>query len=163
MIYAGTNSGFFKSIDSGNLWTASNEGLSTSYVYSIAISPYNPDIWIAGTSRGVFSTSDIGHNWNQGIATTALISSVAFHPVIPIVYVTAGMGSYSDGIYKSYDNGISWGLVTYMMFPNHLAIDNVNPDKMYVATNEHIYKTNNAGANCSILESVIVNTESNQS
>ncbi len=147
LIYAGTNSGFFKSHDSGNLWTASNEGLSTSFVFSIAISPYNPEIWIVGTSRGVFSTSDIGQNWNQGLATNALISSVAFHPIFPTVYATAGMGSYSDGIYKSYNNGISWGLVTYMMFPNHIAIDNVNPDKMYVSTNEHIYKTNNVGAN----------------
>jgi len=52
VMYAGTEGGVFKSVDQGEHWTASNQGLTDRVVRSLAMDPDNPNILYAGTWSG---------------------------------------------------------------------------------------------------------------
>ena len=73
ILYIGTPSGVFKSIDRGANWRGINKGLPDRFsVSALAIDPKNSDILYIGTwSRGVFKSIDGGENWvpaSEGIA-----------------------------------------------------------------------------------------------
>ena len=72
ILYVGTDSGVFKSIDRGANWLVINKGLPKSSVSTLAISPKNSNIIYAGTrSAGIFKSIDGGENWvpaSEGIA-----------------------------------------------------------------------------------------------
>ena len=73
ILYAGTISGVFKSVDSGASWRAINEGLpGNNPVNTLVINPKDSNIIYAGTEfRGIFKSIDGGENWvsaNNGIA-----------------------------------------------------------------------------------------------
>ncbi|HEV8043140.1 MAG TPA: hypothetical protein VGP62_29945, partial [Bryobacteraceae bacterium] len=52
----------------GDTWISLQHGLTTSAVIALAIDPNTPDIIYAGTSGGVFMSSDGGQNWNAILA-----------------------------------------------------------------------------------------------
>lgn len=51
-LYAGTESGVFKSTDGGGSWSAFNAGLTAPYVYALTVDPVTPAILYAGTNHG---------------------------------------------------------------------------------------------------------------
>ncbi len=62
--------GIFKSIDSGETWSAAQNGLSSPTVNALAIDPTAPSRIYAGTSNGVFMSADAAANWtpiNDGL------------------------------------------------------------------------------------------------
>ncbi len=67
-LYAGTDSGIFKSTNSGASWYwsgAASNGLTNSWVYALAIDPQHPTALYAGTSGGVFKSADGGVSWRR--------------------------------------------------------------------------------------------------
>ncbi len=85
-------------------WTQINNGLSNSYVQSLAI---NSSVSIfAGTyGSGVFRSTDNGVSWTQvGLPGTEVYSFA----INPVGYVFAGVGYFSSGAFFSTDNGSSW-------------------------------------------------------
>jgi photosystem II stability/assembly factor-like uncharacterized protein len=82
-IYTGTNSGIFKSTDSGKSWIKINTGLLDSdvEVYSLAINPVNTQIIYSGTGD-VFKSINGGKKWtriNAGLTDTE-VDSIAIDP-----------------------------------------------------------------------------------
>ena len=65
-LYSGTlGGGVFKSVDSGDTWSAVNSGLTNTTIYSLAIDPTNAQIIYAGTSgSGVFKSINGGTTWS---------------------------------------------------------------------------------------------------
>jgi hypothetical protein len=68
--YAGTGSGMFKTTNSGDTWTAINEGMLyhgflLPYVLSVAVDPLSPNTIYAGTTGFVFKSTDGGATWAQ--------------------------------------------------------------------------------------------------
>ena len=59
-LYAGTDSGVFKSTNAGGNWTAINTGLTNTCVLALVIDPSAPATLYAGTLGGVFKSTDGG-------------------------------------------------------------------------------------------------------
>jgi hypothetical protein len=80
--------GVFKTINGGKNWTAFNDGLSTSEVRALALTPGSPNVLYAATSAGVFKIIDgpivtlnesvycVGAPWSLTVSNTAPETSV---------------------------------------------------------------------------------------
>jgi len=61
-IYAGTAGGFFKSMDSGGVWSASNTGLSNQDVRTVE--EIGGIVYVGTWGGGVFKSTNAGTNWS---------------------------------------------------------------------------------------------------
>jgi photosystem II stability/assembly factor-like uncharacterized protein len=90
----------FKSTDGGGNWSATNIGLSNTYVRALVIDPVTPTSLYAGTDGGgVFKSTNGGANWsaiNTGLTNTD-VSALAIDPATPtILYAgTEGGGAFA--------------------------------------------------------------------
>jgi uncharacterized repeat protein (TIGR02543 family) len=149
---AGYPGGVYKfAVDGDNVWTAINDGLtysSNNIIYkraitSLAIDPINSKTIYAGTSIGVFKTTDGGTNWksaSMGLAERQ-ITSLAIDPIFS---QTVYAGTYVDGIFRSTDGGKSWvefnnGLTNKKI--KSLVIDPTNTSTIYAGTSTGVFKT----------------------
>ena len=144
---------------------------STSYlnlgrVNCITPHPTNPDIIYVGTpSGGIWKSTDSGLTY---VALSDMlpqigVSSIAIDHINPeIVYIATGDDdagdSYSVGIWKSNDGGYTWTQTA--MNPNNspsriyeLEMDQSDPNIIWAATNDGLFKTNNGGNAWSLLQS----------
>ena len=79
VIYAGTNSGVYKSTDNGGSWTQTN---LTESITSISVDYTNSSIIYAGTpGNGVYKSSDGGSSWTQ--LTSGLDLATSEYPTYP--------------------------------------------------------------------------------
>ena len=108
-LFAGTDSGLFKSTTGGGTWVPMNHGVSTIGIRSLALYPGDPNIIYAGSFiNGMLKTTDGGANWqkvNNGISNSEIIPAVAVDQTNPNI-VTAG--TVFNGLLKSFDGGQSW-------------------------------------------------------
>ncbi len=102
IIYAGTDTGVFKSKDGGESWKSS--GLANTHITVLAINPSDPSTIYAGTDGGVFESTDGGENWsviNSGLTNTH-VTSLAIDPSNPdIIYA----GTDGGGVFKLTSSG----------------------------------------------------------
>ena len=96
-----------KTADMGN-WTPMNTGLAApnQNVNCFAINPATPTTLYAGTTRGVFRSTDSGGHWVPASAglTNTEIQCLAIDPVTPTI-LYAGM---AGGVFRSTDSGTTW-------------------------------------------------------
>jgi len=151
IIYAGTGEGYFsydayygagllKSADGGTSWVnlpgpfvRPSGGL---VIASLAIQYSNSQVILAGSSGGVYRSSDGGTTWSWVL--DGFSHSVLFDPVNTNVAYASVTGS---GVYKSADGGLTWklsnGPVNFGGLPStnigriELAIDPSNPLTLY--------------------------------
>jgi hypothetical protein len=121
-VWVGTAAeGIYKSADGGATWTSSNNGLPSDEsspaifrvtVNSIAAEPQNPQFMLAGTSGGLFRSTDAGGSW---WAVPAFIRAnnplnnvvaVAADPIIPARWYA--FGDKGKEMYVSTDDGQNW-------------------------------------------------------
>jgi len=133
VIYAGTGGkGIFRSVDSGEHWTA--VGLAGIEVRALAVSNSNPNIIIAGTfPSGLYRSTDEGDNWSvvdtPGFWAHQCTMSLIFDAVDENIVYAATFG----GVLRSENNGKSWmesGL-RYRHIES-LAVDELNGGTIYV-------------------------------
>ncbi|MCB9309675.1 MAG: hypothetical protein H6567_06440 [Lewinellaceae bacterium] len=130
-------------------------------INSIGFHPTNNQIIFAGTAAGgLWQSNDGGSSWVTH--TDALgslgISAIVVDPTDPnIIYIATGDGdagdNYSVGVLKSTDGGVTFlatGL-NWNVFPNRLiramVMDPNDHNIVIAATSDGIYKTSDAGAN----------------
>ncbi|BEP95802.1 hypothetical protein GmRootA79_41860 [Acidovorax sp. A79] len=148
-LYAGTDSGAFKSINGGVSWSSSSAGLNNNNVLSLAMNPATPATLYAGTAGGgVFKTTDGGANWsaaNTGLASLYVLS-LAIDPATPTTLYAGTVG----GVFKSTNGGTTWsaahsGLANAIV--QALAIDPATPTTLYAGTNgSSVFKSTNGAA-----------------
>jgi hypothetical protein len=117
-LFAGTNGGgVFLSTNGGTDWTAVNTGLTDTVIQALVVSPASGGTGpmgasgtnlFAGTSKGVFLSTDNGTSWTY--------SGLSYHNVYALAAIDtnlfAGTGyDGSGGVYRSTDNGASWTAV----------------------------------------------------
>ncbi|MDE3058487.1 MAG: glycoside hydrolase [Bacteroidota bacterium] len=113
-----------------------------------------PNVFYIGVCNGgVWKTNDYGRTWKPIFDSepTGSIGTIAVAPSDPnIIYVGSGEGlhrpdlSVGDGVYKSTDAGTTWthlGLRDGQQIPK-IAIDQKNPDRIFVAVLGHPYGPN---------------------
>lgn len=123
--------------------------------------PHNGDIWAGLPAGGIWISTNNGTNWstitdNEDVITALGITSIAFHPSNSnLVYAASGDGdgtnTYSLGVLKSTDGGsnwkttgLSWNITQYRTI-SKLLINPSNPDILYTAGSNGIYKSTDAG------------------
>jgi photosystem II stability/assembly factor-like uncharacterized protein len=122
-----------------SVWTGS--GLEGETIRALAIDPATPTTLYAGTSAGVFKSTDGGENWrtvNNGLANVD-VRALAIDSVTP---TTLYAGTWGGGVFKSTDGGENWnafnmGLVNLHVFA--LAIDPVTPTTIYAGTDIGVF------------------------
>ncbi|WP_040443826.1 T9SS type A sorting domain-containing protein [Eudoraea adriatica] len=131
-------------------------------INAVAVDPNDADVWYVGApAGGLWKTTDAGGSWTNlfdnflqigvsGIAIDANNSN--------IVYISTGdddaADSYSIGVFKSTDGGITWqetGLNTSTdpninLLTNEIVIDPTNSDIIWVGSNRGLWKSTDAGA-----------------
>lgn len=138
-------SGVYKSIDSGDTWTAINEGLTFGSVSSLMINSSDTATVFAGTGvrayggglpgAGIFKSTDAGETWRKVNMSDLSVQAIVMDPQSNNIVYAATMGG---GVYKSTDGGENWfsadsGLDNLMIYA--VAIDPGNPDTLYAGSN----------------------------
>lgn len=124
--------GLWKTTDGGNSWVNNNDDLPVLGVSDIAINPNNPDVMYIATGDGeyTYSLSALG-NYESG-------------------------ASKSVGVLKSTDGGMSWNTTSLSWsqsntnYIRRLVINPSNPQILYLASSNGIWKSTDAGQNWSL-------------
>ena len=115
VLYAGTTGGAYRSTNGGASWTKINNGLIPAEILdaslalgvnTLVIDPQDTNTIYAGTTKGLFKSSNMGNSWMR-IAesmTDQYVSSATIDPQDPRILYVAGRA----GIQKSTDGGHTW-------------------------------------------------------
>tara|TARA_B100000315_G_C14590873_1_gene595683 strand:+ start:4312 stop:5364 length:1053 start_codon:yes stop_codon:yes gene_type:complete len=116
ILYAGTSGGVYRTTTAGKPWKRAIAGMlpendpATSMALGVnvlAIDPTTPEIVYAGTTKGLFKTTDSAESWvriGEGKLSDDLIMGINIDPTSPnIIYV-----GHRAGIDKSIDHGKTW-------------------------------------------------------
>jgi photosystem II stability/assembly factor-like uncharacterized protein len=146
IVYAGSDSGVYKSTDAGRRWRAMNAGLTEPYVVDLAIHQRNPDVLYARTSDGVFKSMNAGRTWRRMSSTDNDndVVALALHPRNSRV-VYAGT---DEGVYKSSNAGASWRKVTthpHAVRVFTIALEPQQPATVYAGSGGGVFKSTDAG------------------
>ena len=148
-LYAGTDSGVYKSINGGTSWTAMNSGLTNDRVTALAIDPRTPDTLYTGTDSGVYKSTDGGMNWtaiNKGLPGTSAVSVLAIDPQTPNTLYAGTTGFWGGGVYKTTNGGTSWTAILDVAHIYALAIDPKTPMTLYAGDHRgYVHKSTNGG------------------
>jgi len=144
-------------------WTNGNEGYNpgNGRINCVLIDPHNGnDIYVGAPAGGLWKSTNNGINWTVLTDHLAVlgVSSVVIHPGNSnVIYIATGDGdggqTYSIGVLKSIDGGITWlptGLsynISNFVRINKLIMHPTNPNIIIAASNQGIHKTTNAGVN----------------
>ncbi len=153
-LFAGGDTGFFVSHDSGATWERVGTQGDLPTIWSLAIDPSNPDTLFAGTRpAGVYRTRDGGQHWER------LSVDIAAECAIGTPFVTAlavdpddsnvvWAGVEIDGIYRSTDGGDTWAAVRTGMHDldiHDMTVAATRPKRLYVSTASAMFVSDNLG------------------
>jgi uncharacterized repeat protein (TIGR01451 family) len=132
--------------------------------------------WIGSPAGGLWKTVDGGLNWNSSFDNQPVlgVSDIAIDPATPsTMYIATGDGdggslrgltgtssgdTKSVGILKSTDNGSTWNTTglgytfDQGVLIRRLVIDPTNPQVLFAATSNGIYKTANGGTSWTMIQ-----------
>ena len=136
-----------KSMDGGQSWNAVNTTVPA--VQSLVFSPSHA--MFAGTSAGVFKSTDAGVNFAPAGSANTIVSLLAIDPVHPGVLYAATF----SGLYKSVDSGASWSPINQGLDQiaahasvNVLLVDPARADVLYLAASGYgVFRSTEGGAN----------------
>jgi len=153
VIYIGTaTGGVWKSVDGGLTFQPITDGLPTSSIGAVAVSPADPDVvWVGtgegnprnsmGTGLGLYRSDDGGASWQfMGFRESDRIHRILIHPRNPdIVYVGIMGNAWRDheerGVFRTMDGGRTWSKVLYVDAAtgvSDMVMDPANPDRIFV-------------------------------
>lgn len=157
VLYAGTTGGTYRSEDGGGTWQKMNRGLIPDDVLNAAmalgvnvlvVDPTNSNTAYAGTTKGLFRTTNRAEYWEQigqGLSDQ-FISTLVLHPTNPSIMYVGGPA----GVLKTLDGGKTWqaynqGLATLNV--RTLAISLRDPQLLFAGTNgSGLYRSTDGGA-----------------
>lgn len=146
---------FYRSKDGGKTWTL----LMSDECRDFVLSPKNPDhIFIAGqttsgsdTVMALHRSLDGGAHWSHPALSSAAGScgyAVAVDPKDDAIVYLGGDSSGSAALFKSTNQGEGWANITGELTGRvvDIAIDPKNTSRVYVATLDGVWKSENGGA-----------------
>lgn len=159
-VYAGTKGdAVYKSHDGGQRWASMRSGLDdatiTSVVNHFLFDPADAQHIFLATTMGVFETKNGGEHWTkkmEGMKEVLMVVTLAMDPTRPSILYAGTSG----GVYKSTDQAAHWEKVNNGLVPPNMlktsralnvtsiAVDPYEPDTVYIATLNGLYKTTDA-------------------
>lgn len=146
--------GVWKTTNAGATWVRLADGLTSTDVRDLDVSPLEPQLVVAATwDAGVFRSTTAGARWEA--SSTGLpdvrVPAIACHPTDQS---TVYAGLYRNGVYRSTDGARSWaplnnGLGTKTVIA--LAIDPTAPQTIFAGTYDGLYRTTNGGSSWSLV------------
>ncbi|MCK4547147.1 MAG: T9SS type A sorting domain-containing protein [Candidatus Eisenbacteria sp.] len=129
LFFCGNHDGLFAS-DNMTDWFELGSWILPDTVRCIWFHPSDTNILMVGTDRGLYRTTDAGMHWGLAVDVPELpvrdIESMwpqAGPSNTPFVYLVEGMGTFSDGLYRSDDLGASWMRLSTIFLPTDLLQD----------------------------------------
>jgi photosystem II stability/assembly factor-like uncharacterized protein len=127
-------------------------------------------IYVGSPGGGLWKTTNSGTTWSTQTDQLAVIGTtdLAIHPTNPLIqYLATGDGeaqdTYSIGVLKTTDGGTTWvptglsWLITQGRTISRLLINPQNPNTVFAATSNGVYRTRNAGATWVQIASAVAN------
>jgi photosystem II stability/assembly factor-like uncharacterized protein len=156
VLYAGTTGGVYRTINATESWEKKTRGMVASDakmasmalgVNGLAVDPTNSNVVYAGTTNGLYKSTDQTEHWTKigGSIQHAYISAIQLDPTKPSTLYLAT----SDRVQKSEDGGDTWqpktkGLEAASI--RSLQISPTDPRTLYVGTNGGgLYRSTDAG------------------
>jgi len=156
VMYAGTTGGVYRSINAAESWEKKTTGMvafdaklasMALGVNGIAIDPSNNNLVYAGTTHGLYKSTDQAEHWTkiEGSIADSYVSAIQIDPTKPSTIYMAT----SDRVQKSEDAGATWqpkrtGLEATSI--RTLQVSPHDPNTLYVGTNGGgLYRSTNAG------------------
>ena len=128
-------------------------------------------MWVGSPSGGLWKTIDGGETWYETTDDLPLIgvSDIAVDPTNPdIIYMATGdadgWDTYSIGLLKSTDGGETWEKSLDWSYDQRrgvwmIKVSPLNPNIVYAATTDGIYKSIDAGSRWSKVSNNIMGTD----
>lgn len=137
-------SGVYKTSDQGHSWNLL-PGLTGQAVWSLALSPANPDVIAAGTADGVYRSDDAGSHWRRISPESNVdlrpVVSLAFHPSSDAI-LYAGTTHLP---WKTTDGGASWKSIHTGMLDDSdvfsIQVDAKHPEIVYASACSGVYRS----------------------
>lgn len=139
-------------------WVSAGSGIpSIESVLAVAVDQTTPANMYAGTSEGVYRSTDGGRNWTPGIGlpATSGTTDLAIAPSRPAtVYAVVRAGNLSPfsgrSVYRSDDSGRNWqmagtGLPGAFSGPTLVTVDPRDWRTAYAGTSAGLYRTGDGG------------------
>ena len=154
-LFAATDGGLYRSVDSAKSWLRVTSGLSSSLISDCAS---QDSILFAGTfDKGVFVSTDRGESWAPGV----LGGSIRINDL----HVSGGtlFAATSVGVFRTTNQGDSWASTNKGLFVDpyygitHLAS---HAGWIYALTTQGIYRSTDAGANWGRIDENLPSTSS---
>jgi photosystem II stability/assembly factor-like uncharacterized protein len=162
VLYAGTTGGVYRTINATESWEKKTTGMVASDakmasmalgVNALAVDPTNSDVVYAGTTNGLYKSTDQAEHWRKVVGSIqhAYVSAIQLDPTKPSTLYLAT----SDRVQKSEDGGDTWqpktdGLEAASI--RSLQLSPMNPQTLYVGTNGGgLYRSTDAGESWSRL------------
>ena len=135
IIYAGTQSGPYRSDDRGDHWERLDSPANGSDVWSLAFHPDNPDVVYAGYEPcAIYRSLDGGQNWSQMNTDRVHYPNVTtYMPPLAkrVIGITADPSDANDmyaavevgGLLASRDGGESWDSITDGLYVRNNTVD----------------------------------------
>lgn len=147
--------GLIRSVDGGDHWTLSNEGLDED-VHALAVHPREPDFWLAATGNGPYISQDEGRTWHEASEEMSYMYTAPAVILHSGVYLTAATstppGNWVENVvsvlYRSADRTASWQAVDLGQpeYITALARDAAAPKNVYAGVHSGaIYLSKNQG------------------
>jgi hypothetical protein len=140
-------------------WNSISYNPGNGRVNTVATDPTNNAVIYAGTpSSGLWKSTNGGQGWTALFTDLPSmgVSGIAIHPTAPdTVYIATGDGdgsdTYSAGVLKSHDGGLTWnttGLnwnISQTRNTRALRMHPWNPRRLFCATTNGLYRTTTGG------------------
>jgi len=156
-VYAGTDSGVFRSSNDGNSWTQVNTGLIEHEIYTLGVSR-SGNVFAGTEHHGVYRTTNNGDSWVE--KNVGFPDSLTFFAIVCDKNGNIFSGSPTDGVFFSTNEGDSWTLRSTGLPSTFVWSMIITPaNELVVGLSGSIVRTNDAGQHWSRLDSLSTNDE----
>jgi photosystem II stability/assembly factor-like uncharacterized protein len=155
VLFAGTETaGVYRSSDDGATWSPVTSGLPTrsgnvahglAPVYVLAADPATPSVVYAGTSQGLYKTTDGGTTWTQKRDSIGdrSIRAIVIDPTTPTMVWVA----VNNGVHRSLDGGDDFTrLVTGLSDTDVEHLVQASSTMLYAGTDSGVFVSSDSGA-----------------
>ena len=138
----------YKAKDSGDNWNLSNNGLSNTEIFALAVTSSSSSTVFSGTYDGrVFKSVNSCGIWSTDYVkfSSGMISEIIINPKEPSNLYAA---TQTDGVFRSIDGGVNWIPINEELpspYISSLVIDPVNPEILYAGTGFGAFRSTNSG------------------